>query len=128
MDHEGNIRRHADFVLQQLVQEGHRLFLLESAKDDGGKRVLKDNRLFKYFEDTIPLDKEFPVPDYVIDANPDWLQGHTPGFQIPYYNYYAMLEDEEILEAYRQIQRITGAPGPPPRMNVRGLNSGSDDS
>jgi hypothetical protein len=123
MDRAGNLRRHAEFVLSQLVKEGHRLFLLESIKDDVGRQILKQQGLSKYFEGMISPTGSTLVPDYVVDANPDWFQGVTPGFQIPYYNYYAMLEDEELLEALRQIQRISGRSGPPPRIDVRGLTS-----
>jgi len=128
LDRAGNLRRHIAFVLQQLVKDGHRLFLLESVTDDSGHQILKEQGLSKYFEGMIPPTGSSLTPDYVIDANPDWFQGQTPGFQIPYYNYYTMLEDEELLEAYRQIQRISGILGPPPRMDVRGLTSQSDNS
>jgi len=128
LDRAGNLRRHAEFVLSQLVKDGHRLFLLESVADDSGQQIVEEQGLNKYFEGMIPPTGSSLIPDYVIDANQDWFQGHTPGFQIPYYNYFAMLEDEELLEAYRQIQRLSGISGPPPRMDVRGMTSQSDNS
>ncbi|KPL08070.1 hypothetical protein AMJ86_02045, partial [bacterium SM23_57] len=118
IDGEGHLRRYGDFVLKQLTQQGHRLFLLNTDKDDGAVANLKRLSLLDYFEDIISGDHLEVTPDFIIDANPEHFQADTHGYQLPYYNHYAMMDDEELLEAYRQIQRIEGRPGPPPRTDV----------
>ena len=118
IDGEGNLRRYADFVLQQLSQEGHRLYLWESEKDSSAKEVLKRQGLLSYFECSGAFEEPDPAPDYIIDANPDRFGVDTPGHQVPYFNKYTMMDDEEMLEVYRQIHRIMGVSGPPPRVDV----------
>jgi hypothetical protein len=123
IDHEGNLRRHADFVLKELAREGHRLFLMESEEDCGVREAVEKLELLGFFEGIVPVGGQAPSPDYVIDTNVDRFQGNPPGYQLPYFNYYSMLDDEELLEVYRQIQRIMGASGPPPRTNVNDVAS-----
>lgn len=118
IDGEGNVRRYADFVLKELSKDGHRMYLLESDKDTATEEALKKSGLFRYFEGIVNLESDDPEPDYVIDADPDHFQANTPGYQVPYFNQYAMLDDDEMLEAYRQIRRIQGQSGPPPRRDV----------
>jgi hypothetical protein len=118
IDGEGNVRRYADFVLKELSKEGHRMFLMESDKNTATEQALKKSGLFRYFEGIVSFGADDPAPDYVIDAAPDHFEADTPGYQVPYFNQYAMLDDDELLEAYRQIRRIEGKSGPPPRRDV----------
>jgi len=118
LDGAGNIRRYADFVLRQLTAEGHRLFLLTGDKDDGPEDVLKNAGLLPYFERMMEPGSDDPAPDFIIDANSDSFLPDTAGYQVPFFNQYAMMDDEELLEAFRQIRRIDGKPGPPPRRDV----------
>jgi len=118
LDGAGNIRRYADFVLRELSAEGHRLFLLKTDKDDEAVVVLRNEGLLSYFERVKEVGGDDPAPEFVIDANSGSFLPDTAGYQVPFFNHYAMMDDEELLEAYRQIRRIGGKPGPPPRKDV----------
>jgi hypothetical protein len=128
VDFEGNLRRYGEFVLRQLHQSGHRVFVVKS-KDDGSVREeLVRLGLDSYVEDVISGDGQGPKPDYVVDTDAARFQGNAAGYQVPCYNRYALFDDEELLEVYRQIQRITGEPGPPPRINVDDVKINGESS
>ncbi len=128
VDPEGNLRRYGEFVLQQLHRNGHRVFVVESKDDRDVKDTLISLGINDYVEEIVPVSGAVPKPDYVVDTDAARFHGGAAGYQIPYYNRYAMADDEELLEVYRQIQRITGEPGPPPRTNVDDVTISGDQS
>ena len=128
VDPEGNLRRYGEFVLQQLHRNGHRVFVVESEDDRSVREELTRLGLDSYVEDVIPFNGTERKPDYVVDTDVARFQENTAGYQVPYYNRYALMDDEELLEVYRQIQRITGEPGPPPRTNVDDVTINGDRS
>jgi hypothetical protein len=128
VDFEGNLRRYGEFVLRQLHGSGHRVFVVESEDDRNVRDELVRLGLDEYVEDVIPVNGKVPKPDYVVDTDAARFQEGMAGYQVPYYNRYALMDDEELMEVYRQVQRITGEPGPPPRTNVDDVTIGGDQS
>jgi len=126
VDPEGHLRRYGEFVLNQLHQEGHLVYVVESGEDRNVKETLVRLGLDNYVEDIIPLKGIVQKPDYIVDTIGERFNDGIPGYQIPFYNRYALSDDEELMEVYRQIQRITGKPGPPPRINVDDIKIGGD--
>lgn len=128
VDFEGNLRRYGEFVLRQLHKNGHRVFVVKSEDDGSVREELARLGLDSYVEDVISGDGKGPKSDYVVDTDAARFRDNAAGYQVPYYNRYALFDDEELLEVYRQIQRITGEPGPPPRTNVDNVTIKDDPS
>ena len=128
VDFEGNLRRYGEFVLRELHKNGHRVFVAKSEDDGLVREELARLGLDSYVEDVISGDGQGPKPDYVVDTDAARFQDNTAGYQVPYYNRYALFDDEELLEVYRQIQRIAGVPGPPPRTNVDDVKINGESS
>jgi hypothetical protein len=128
IDGEGNVRPYAEFMLKELSKDGHHIYLVESDNDLATKEALDRIGLSRYFDGVVRAEAQDYEPDYLIDANPNHFQIDTPGYQVPHFNRYALLDDDELLEAYRQIRRIEGKSGPPPRQNVSQWTSRRNES